>query len=36
VREDVLDGFVTPEAAARDYGVVLGPDGAASTAEPRG
>lgn len=26
VREDVRDGFVTLEAAARDYGVVLDPD----------
>jgi N-methylhydantoinase B len=26
VREDVLDGYVTVEAAARDYGVVLDPE----------
>jgi N-methylhydantoinase B len=28
VREDVLGGFVTREAAARDYGVAIGADGA--------
>jgi N-methylhydantoinase B len=32
VREDVLDGYVSPEAAEADYGVVLG---AASTAPSR-
>ena len=26
VRQDVLDGYVTLESAARDYGVVLGPE----------
>jgi hypothetical protein len=25
VRQDVLDGYVTLESAARDYGVVLDP-----------
>lgn len=27
VLDDVLDGFVTPQAACADYGVILGPDG---------
>jgi hypothetical protein len=27
VRMDVLEGFVSPEAALNDYGVVLKPDG---------
>ncbi|MEM8683894.1 MAG: hypothetical protein AAGF72_10700, partial [Pseudomonadota bacterium] len=39
VLEDVLDGFVSPESALEDYGVVLGADGEsldeAATAERR-
>lgn len=38
VRDDVLDGLITPEQARRAYGVVLGPDGAidrAATASAR-
>jgi N-methylhydantoinase B len=27
VRDDVLDGYVTPEAAEQQYGVRLAPDG---------
>jgi N-methylhydantoinase B/oxoprolinase/acetone carboxylase alpha subunit len=27
VLDDVLDGFVTPQAARTDYGVILGTDG---------
>jgi N-methylhydantoinase B len=33
VRIDVVDGYVTVEAARRDYGVVLGPDGAVDQQE---
>ena len=39
VRRDVVDGYVSPEAAARDYGVILAPDSlevdAAATARRR-
>lgn len=35
VAEDVRLGYVTPEAAARDYGVVVGPDGALDQAATR-
>jgi hypothetical protein len=32
VLDDVADGLVSPEAAARIYGVVIGPDGQLDTA----
>jgi len=35
VREDVRQGYVTREAAARDYGVVLDPDTLAIDAAAR-
>ncbi|HVW43938.1 MAG TPA: hydantoinase B/oxoprolinase family protein [Amycolatopsis sp.] len=35
VREDVLDGYITPEAAEREYGVAFGPDGEPDEAATR-
>ncbi|MDE0100234.1 MAG: hypothetical protein OXM87_11635, partial [Truepera sp.] len=36
VREDVLDGYVTPEGAERDYGVVLHRDATVDEAATEG
>ncbi|MET4697975.1 N-methylhydantoinase B [Constrictibacter sp. MBR-5] len=35
VLDDVLDGFISAEAARRDYGVAIGPDGRVDEAETR-
>ncbi len=35
VLDDVLDGFISAEAARRDYGVAIGPDGSVDEAETR-
>jgi 5-oxoprolinase (ATP-hydrolysing)/N-methylhydantoinase A len=36
IEADLLDGYVTPAGAARDYGVVVAPDGRVDRAAPRG